>query len=272
MRAAIGRLLPSVIKHRILGLMRDLEGGRATFVTQLLGEHLTLTDADALSRRWYGKSWTAANRTEFQELAEGMIPKDGLVFDIGAHQGVVSILLRRLIVPEGRVVSVEMDRRNHAACIRNAHLNGETSITVVHGAVGASEGTMRHSGRSNAQVVAKSPLAFLLPGTRVVTIDALCARHGMPDLIYLDIEGAEILALQAGETALRSVGTWFVELHGDEECGKFGGSNGTVARAFEVHGYALTFAPFEDAPYAPVTADTLTNGRGFLIAQRPAPA
>jgi len=268
MRTIVRRILPKEIRHRISSLKRSRQGRSEFFTAHLLGEKLSVLAADDLSRRWYGKIWTHHNRSEFSELAKHSIPKEGLVFDLGAHQGIVSILLRRLIVPNGCVVSIEMDHLNHAACLKNAQANNETKITCLHAAVGAAEGVIRHTGHSNSQVVTESMLAFLLPSTRVVTIDALCAQYGMPALIYLDIEGAEILALQAADTALKNVDTWFVELHGDAECGKFGGTNATVAKTFEAHGFVLSYAPEEDAHYTSVTTESLTTERGFLIAHR----
>jgi CheY-like chemotaxis protein len=50
-----------------------------------------------------------------------------------------------------------------------------------------------------------------------VTLEELLERFGPPDVVLMDIQGAEAAALRGAEKLLRDVRpTWVVELHGPE--------------------------------------------------------
>jgi hypothetical protein len=49
---------------------------------------------------------------------------------------------------------------------------------------------------------------------QAVTIDELAARHGEPDVVFIDVEGAEASVLAgAARTLGHGRATWFVEVH-----------------------------------------------------------
>lgn len=150
MKAKVSRIIPPAIKHFIAGRRRS--GSQSFFRNTFLGQSLQVMDADELSRAWYAKPWTRSNRSEIPTL-EGMgLPVEGTVFDIGAHQGIVSLLLKRLIVPKGRIIAVEMDSYNAWACRENIQRNGENAITCVNAAISDSVGWLRHTGRPNSSI------------------------------------------------------------------------------------------------------------------------
>jgi hypothetical protein len=111
------------------------------------------------------------------------------------------------------------------------------------------------------------------------SIDDLAARHGPPDVVFMDVEGYEFRALAGAETTLEQRPNWFVEVHGEEAIGRYGGSVAGVVDTFTSRGYdcmlaadglgKLTdgrlvsqtrFRPLGEAP------DLLAGGRFFLIA------
>jgi FkbM family methyltransferase len=243
--------------------------GPACIRHRYLGEPLTLLRVDELTIDWYGRDWPAAERSEFAALAAAGMPADARVFNIGAHQGLLALLLKRKLVPQGDVLAVEMDQINAAACATNFRLNGEAGMRALHAAVLDRPGTAQAVAKSNGNVILDAASLAGLRTVPAVTLDGLLREHGTPDLIYMDIEGAEVLALRSADRAIEAVPLWYLELHGDEVCGSFGGTNLDVARRFHAAGFALSVAFSEDSPYELLTdPDRLTSDRCHLIARR----
>lgn len=112
-------------------------------------------------------------------------------FDLGGSIGYDALVLARLT--KGPVVSVECDATAAAAMRANVARNPSLGpIVVVEAAVASTSGA----------------------GT--VTIDELAAAHFVPDVIKMDIEGAEADALRGGSSLLSTRGPAIVlEVHGE---------------------------------------------------------
>jgi FkbM family methyltransferase len=242
---------------------------RRTIRHDYLGEEIELLIVDDFTEAWYGRDWEPGERQEFLFLSGLGIPESGLVFNIGAHQGLVALLLKRKLVPKGRVVAMEMDRLNAKACNENLCLNGEAGITVLNAAISDHCGLVRTTGRSNAQIVTRRSLFNVLyESVSSLTIDGMISKYGTPDLIYLDVEGAEVLAMIGASEGINRVPSWFVELHGNESCAQFGGSNLVVAKQFADVEFTIHISR-EDKPFVRLDDMThLPSTRCFLIASR----
>lgn len=126
-----------------------------------------------------------------------LLREGSLVFDIGAHKGSKCEVFLDL---GARVVAVEPDPQCVSALRRRFVFNSR--LHVVPTAVGASEGLLellvnnlgseyntlspkwrdhRHSAGPQQQRVR----------VKVTTLDALIARHGVPDFVKIDVEGFE---------------------------------------------------------------------------------
>lgn len=264
------KLVPAPIRDRIARLRAEQRRPSGeTLRHTYLGETLSVVVADGMSRGWYGDDWPEGSRTEIDLLATLDLPRDGLIFDIGAHQGVVAILLKRKLAPEGRVVCVELNGTNADACTENFRLNGEETIVCLHAAISDRPGFVHVTGRSNGQIVSEpSILNFLYPKVECLTVDDMIGRFGVPSLVFLDVEGAEVLAMKGAQRALSSVNAWFIELHGDETCGLFGGSNRGITRIFAEAGFTL-YTGVDEGPFFPLSdPDAVTGERGYLVATR----
>ena len=55
-----------------------------------------------------------------------------LVFDLGAHQCLIAMMLAKQVGPKGRVVAVEANRHNVSVARRNIALNRVDNVTVTH--------------------------------------------------------------------------------------------------------------------------------------------
>lgn len=138
-----------------------------------------------------------------------------LVFDVGAHVGVVSCVVGGAVGSAGAVVAIEPDPRSHPLLRANLARTGlGSTVTVVEAAAGASTGTSTLVQPANTD-------AAHLSGRRtargsvveVVTLDQLADRFGFPDLVKIDVEGWEPDVLDGMEQVLRRRPRLLLELN-----------------------------------------------------------
>ena len=144
----------------------------------------------------------------------------GVVFDIGAHIGLVSLPVSKTISPAGVVYAFEPSAVNRRLLERHVMWNNLSNIKVVPAAVGDREDNdipfneyEDASGRNSLVVEADSVgdmprfkdhnhRLYKSVSVRMVSIDSFCLRKSVfPDVIKIDVEGAEGLVLAgAGQT------------------------------------------------------------------------
>jgi FkbM family methyltransferase len=175
------------------------------------GHSLRVHLADPLAEGWYDRDWDELAEVSFL-LRRGVLRRGGRVFDLGAHQGVVALVLARTVGPSGSVVAVEGERHNAEVAAINCKLNAVETVEVVHAVVADTSGTRSFVAGLNGNVDENASFGNVeVPS---VTIDELAARFGDPDLVFLDVEGYEGRALQgATETLRRRRASFFVEVH-----------------------------------------------------------
>lgn len=240
-RLAITSFRPKVVEHNYGGVQ------------------LSVNLADRMSAQWYDHDWCEMPEFKFFKARRSW---DGsLIFDLGAHQGVVALQLASMAGSSGRVVAVEGGRRNFELAMENKRLNEADNLTLLHAVVDSASGSAVLFGdRINGAVSASgSPV-------NSCSIDSLAAKYGAPDLIMLDIEGYECNALAGAEEALKSVANWCIEVHAGCGLESFGGSADQVIQTFRDSGYSLYYYVSErDEVHA---LKEIPQGRFFLIAAR----
>ncbi len=175
-----------------------------------------------------------------QDVFAEHVRRGGVVWDIGANIGFFSLIASRL-VGDGEVVAFEPLPANLEAIRRNLELNGVGNVTPVGVALGDEEGTAElslHSESTWAKLDTSADTAFQesleVTGrvrVEVSTIDQQLQTLPAPDLVKIDIEGAEVAALRGGSRLLSDVRpTLICELHGTNEA---------VSSLLESHGYTL---------------------------------
>ena len=227
------------------------------------GHRLKLHLHDAMARTWYDRS--RDDLPEIHLMHQHGLQKGALVFDLGAHQNVVAMVLAREVQPAGRVIAVEGSKHNVEVGRLNAQANGFTNLTTIHAVVDATEGRIAFSQSCNGEVIAggKQPVLLFLPS---VTIDSLARAHGKPDIVFVDIEGYEMEAIRGAAETLRGKTTWFIELHGDTTLAKFNTSNQAVADIF-ARGYKRYFRYEDEGPFHEVSEiDSAPRERFWLVA------
>jgi FkbM family methyltransferase len=226
---------------------------------------LKISIEDPTGGGWYDRDWPES--TELRLLTENTLHPGAKVFDLGAHQGVVALMLASAVGHDGSVLAVEADPVNVAVANRNRELNGSSNLTILNAAVSESSG----------QMLFDTLEAHLSPGketanTQVVpaiTIDELSARFGVPDLVYMDIEGSEARALKGAAQTLASHADWYIEIHEPADLARLGSSSIDVLGFFPRAAYELMAAPMYDEEFASLgESSKLLDHRFFLFAKR----
>jgi len=167
---------------------------------------------NSLAREVY---FTGQYEPQETALIEALVKPGQTFVDVGAHWGYFSLIASQRVGAAGRVISIEADPRLYRTLSRNVRANALAQIEPVHVAAAAEAGVLRMSGYSEQEEnwgVSRllgsahrgdSPNVFDVP---TASIDALLDRRGIAtvDVLKMDIEGAEALALRGMEAGLRA--------------------------------------------------------------------
>jgi FkbM family methyltransferase len=176
-------------------------------------------------REKYATSTDVVARNDALQMrffARHLRPGD-FAIDVGGHYGQYAVLFGTLVGASGRVVTFEPDVAAHSVLLRNLELNGlRDRVLVERSAVFDTTGTQEFfSTNGNSQSsMARSALGdrgaaanrHVVPTVRLD--DFLETRRlGPPNIVKLDVEGAEIGALRGAPAVLRSAAIIVCELH-----------------------------------------------------------
>jgi len=182
------------------------------------------------------------------------------------------LILARLVGPDGLVVAVEANEHNHTIAQENAQLNPDSRARIehVHAAVSDHEGTLTFTNDLNGQISHHANHRAGRADVPALTLNTLAARYPPPDVVFLDIEGAEHLALQACSSLFEQdrKPDWFVEVHAGHGLEAMGGSAQNIISFFRDHDYQLEVCPNDGEPFTPLTGQP-PEGRFFLLALNP---
>ncbi len=171
--------------------------------------------------------WLGTYEPELQAAILDLVRPGMVVYDVGANIGYVSLLLARQLDGSGRVYAFEALPENLERMRTNLALNEMTTqVTIVAGAVvgrsepvrfliGPSGGMGKVEGAAGRQGVSY-PDSILVEG---ISLDEFVFEGGnpAPDLIKMDIEGGEVLAVKGMARLLKEVRPiLLLELHGPE--------------------------------------------------------
>jgi FkbM family methyltransferase len=210
------------LKHRVIAWVSENLCGNLTY-RQRHGLIKGLKRRGGLG--WLPESLTNATVTAEQKFWRSQNFNDLVVYDVGAFQGLLTMFFARQC---RRVISYEPNTRNHARLMENVSLNNLENVLVRKVGLGA-------KGESAKMVV--SPLmpggASIEPNTvkglltstssmteeiQITTLDNDIREMSLPtpEFIKIDIEGAELPAIQgARETLLLHQPQLFIEMHGE---------------------------------------------------------
>jgi FkbM family methyltransferase len=269
------------LKRRLLDALPPAVAGslRALRVRQMIAtyspktvEHtygsvrLKVRLTDPLSAGWYDHDW--ATLPEIEVLKASALSPGAIVFDIGAHQGVVAMMIGAVVGPTGKVVVCEPSAHNLETARQNAQLNGMTQMEFIEAAIADRDGPIVFSGGLNGQLDDGSGSAGRVR-VEGITLDRMAERFGMPGVVFLDVEGAEGMALSGGTCVLDAVRACCVEVHVGCGLEHLGGSVGDILRYFDGDQWKVSVRREEDLAFVPLGIDdSILARRFFLLAER----
>ena len=160
-----------------------------------------------------------------QEGLRRSVPRGGVVFDLGANIGFMTLVAARLVGPTGAVVAFEPEPRTAAALRVNAALNGFDNVRVFEAAAGRAD-------EAAELLVVDDPLWTRLASVGeheratgrlqvpVVSLDRAIADGELPvpDVVKIDVEGAELDVVAGMRTTLEQHRPVVIcEMHGKNE-------------------------------------------------------
>ncbi len=157
-------------------------------------------------------------------------------FDLGANAGFFTLLAAKCVGAKGQCVAFDPSPENAISITAQIELNHLTQCRVVQECVHAQEGEASFSFET-----AGSPMGHLGAKregessiqVKQTTLDAAYRVYGAPNFIKMDIEGAEVAALEGARELLQTCHpAWLIELHG-AECAE------GVRRILSGHGYSF---------------------------------
>lgn len=250
-----------------------------TITHDYAGFRLTLHLGDPLAQGWYDRDWDQP--AEVAELRNGRLRAGARVFEVGAHQGVVALILSRIVGEAGSVVAIEAEIHNARIAEQNAEMNRAENLTVIHAAAGATSGTLAFAESLNGYVATHARHgAVEVPA---VALDDIVDRHGHPDVVLIDVEGYEAHVLDGAANLIAAGRSDFcVEVHNAATLGSVGRSAEDVLQHFLGGAYDVLVALADDTPpglgslelvsdWTPVTSTAQADalGRRFFLVARP---
>jgi FkbM family methyltransferase len=173
-----------------------------------------------------------------QDALAAHVRSGDTVWDVGANVGFYSLIASRL-VGDGKVVAFEPLPANQEAIRRNLALNEIVNVQLLELALSDEEGEAEleiHASPTWAKLDTSGDTPFKRGAevsgrvrVRVSTLDAQLASLAPPDVVKMDIEGAEVAALRGASKLLSEHRpTLICELHG---------TNRAVTELLESHDY-----------------------------------
>jgi FkbM family methyltransferase len=206
------------------GLNRFAPGGLVKVNLILGGYENLMMFLDLKEEKDY---WLGTYEPELQFAVKSLVERGQVIIDIGANIGFISLIFANITGPEGHVYAFEALPENIGRLRKNIEINGYLDrITVIESAVqdrtgnavfikGPSTGTGKvqgSAGRDSLEYLHQIQVAG-------ISIDEFIDRQEnlVPDVIKIDIEGGEVLALPGMEKTLRVMRPiLFIELHGTD--------------------------------------------------------
>lgn len=160
-----------------------------------------------------GKKWrftssipSCALGTYEQPIAtvlRGRLRKGTIFFDIGANVGYYTLFASTLVGDDGRVIAFEPEPGNMWMLSEHMRINGCTNVVPVQKALSDAPGILRFDGTAHT-------MCRLSDGGNIevecTTLDTFIRDSGiLPDVLKMDIEGAEVRALCGADACLSEI-------------------------------------------------------------------
>lgn len=211
-----GPIRTFTVKTGIHNSVHRIYGGLISTVTDDIQEH----SIDGVTVSYYSDDYAAWERqrsfegeTPVMEQFASDISADNIVWDVGANMGTYACLAS-CAAERVSVVSFEPAPTNIERLERNLDLNGSDAI-VRQEALDKTAGTMglaTGAGGDGQYALTDNHGEIQVP---TVTADSLVKDNIVPspDIVKIDVEGAEIRVLEGMEETLKKIERLYIEIH-----------------------------------------------------------
>jgi len=146
---------------------------------------------------------------EVSAIVKKSVQKGMTALDVGGHIGYYTLLLARLVGPDGRVFSFEPSPDNFEFLEKNVRINALAHVSLSRKALFSRAGTFtmtipdaatNSGGASIVHAVGSASIAI-----ETMTLDSFCEGNAaQPAFVKMDVEGAEYDVLIGGEKTIRT--------------------------------------------------------------------
>jgi FkbM family methyltransferase len=185
--------------ERLHGLLRPEERYAVVRLDQGFRMKLDLQDPEQLKVYFYGHYH---ERYE-AELVRRLLKDDDGFWDVGANVGYFTLVAATALANRGQIVAFEPGENAFARLVENISLNAYDNIKTFQLAVSDREGeavlhVLGDIADSSASLYPAGPAQGIEEVCRTVSLDHFRREEDLspPDLIKLDVEGAELAVLQ----------------------------------------------------------------------------
>lgn len=215
--------------------------------------------------RWERRYLFGAYEPDIVTVLERFCEPDMTVVDIGAHYGYFSLLMAKLVMPNGRCLAIEAAPLNAAIIRRAIELNQIENLSVHEFAASDFDGAARFAieqtgfmGHLESDRGVRDDSSYI--AVAQYRLDTRIREFGIDriDLMKIDVEGAEDRVLRGAKQILRdSRPILIVEVHNFESATKFAQPlvRWIIEQGYDVHSIET------DTP-----VDVASFGGGHIIA------
>ena len=253
-------------------------------IKRVYGKIIRLTTPDGSARKirygflkglkWiissgYSQYWMGTYEPEIAEKFVKYAKRSNVIYDIGAHIGYYTLLASKFTEPDGKIFAFEPLPGNLQQLKRHVEINNRSNVVLIEKAVSIKTGKtlFTNSGNNVANSICENSPMFQFGQSievKTCTLDDLLLNGDLlpPQLIKMDIEGAEFDALRGAELLLRKHHpTIFLSTHNCQNPGVH-----KKCCDFLINmGYALSYFSFHqkktdfDDPWYDVLAEYIEN-------------
>ena len=141
------------------------------------------------------------------------IPRNAIVFDLGSGIGDFAVLAASRVCKGGKVISIEPNPEDFKLLSLNLAINNHTNVVAQNVELSSRQFPSNLSFKGTSFITDPKSLPAILAAAGL-TIDGAC-RH--PIVIKMDIEGAEVQAIQDLNSILSNVTLIAIEMHGTKK-------------------------------------------------------
>lgn len=266
LKAIAKKILPNQIWRKLRSY--KLKNAIKTFKTfnrkGSYGNHdLEIAIRDPLGAGWYNRDWSELSEIAF--LKKYKLKEGAKVFDLGAHQGVVAMMLAKEVGSSGKVLAIEANKFNFNTALENKKLNDIEQLIIENCAIAERNGHVEFNENLNG-AIENNQTDTMTTKVASFSINHLIDNFFTPDIIFMDIEGFEVQALKGARQAFETKCDWFIEVHGPDLIEQYGGTVQEVINHFTTKDYRL-YIGSDDCEFKEYDASSsLLNNRFYLIA------